>query len=298
MYDWTEKKTVIGGIGEVLWDVMGHAETLGGAPINFAYHAAQLGAEAYAISAIGNDERGERAVSALAECGVATEHLARIDDVPTGYVEASIDSNGVATYVFPDNVAWDQIRIEPATLALAAQFDAICFGSLAQRSDESRSAILGFLKLLDSSVLKIFDLNIRQSFYASNIIRDSLARADILKLNDDEIDLLNELEGLEGSHEQQLHQLVDHYRLSLAVLTRGGGGSLLVSSQAVSDHPGFQAEVVDTIGAGDSFTAVVAVGMLKGYPLESINEHANRVAAYVCSHRGAMVPLPGELKEF
>ena len=117
-------------------------------------------------------------------------------------------------------------------------------------------------------------------------------------LNDDEIDLLGRLEDLKGSPEQRLTILVERYGLALGVLTRGDGGSLLISQTAVSNHPGYRAEVVDTIGAGDSFTAVVAVGMLKGYPLESINEHANRVAAYVCSHRGAMVPLPGELKEF
>lgn len=134
--------------------------------------------------------------------------------------------------------------------------------------------------------------------YSEEIIRDSLTQADILKLNDDEIDLLSRLEDLEGSTEQCLTILVERYQLSLGVLTRGDRGSLLVSPTAVSDHRGFQTEVVDTIGAGDSFTAVIAVGMLKSYGLDTINEHANRVASHVCSCKGAMVVLPEELRKF
>jgi fructokinase len=291
-------KPLLAGLGELLWDVVGDNETLGGAPINFVYHAAQLGADALAISTIGDDLRGRRAISSLAEHGVVTDHLTVVEGVPTGYVQASVDANGVADYLFPDEVAWDRLTVKPATEALAPRLEAICFGSLAQRSQHSRTTIHRFLASLPHAVLKIFDLNIRQSFYSEKIIRDSLAQADILKLNDDEIDLLGRLEDLEGSTEQCLATLVERYQLSLGVVTRGGSGSLLVSSKAVSDHPGFQTEVVDTIGAGDSFTAVIAMGMLKGYPLDKINEHANRVASHVCSCRGAMVVLPEELRKF
>jgi fructokinase len=289
---------LVAGLGEVLWDVVGDNETLGGAPINFVYHAAQLGAAALAISSIGNDGRGRKAVAILEEQGVVTDHITVVDGVPTGYVQARVDADGVADYHFPEDVAWDRLTIDAAAEALAQRLRAICFGSLAQRSDFSRAAIHRFLSSLPRGVLKIFDLNIRQSFYSEEIIRASLGQADILKLNDEEIDILGGLEGLGGSTEQRLAGLVDRYHLSLGVLTRGGRGSLLVSPAAVSDHRGFPAEVVDTIGAGDSFTAVIAVGMLKGYSLERINEHANRVASHVCSRRGAMVALPEELRRF
>ncbi len=298
MSELIDVKPVVAGIGEVLWDVLGDTETLGGAPVNFAYHAGQLGAAALAISSIGDDLRGQRALSTLREYRVATDHITVIEGVPTGYVQARVDSDGVATYVFPDGVAWDRIRIDSRTMAIVPRLDAVCFGSLAQRSVHSRSTIQRFLKSLRYGVLKVFDLNIRQGYYSREIIRDSLELADILKLNDEEIVLLARLENLKGSVDQQLRLLVERYRLSLAVLTRGADGSLLVSSAAISDHPGYQAEVVDTIGAGDSFTAVTAVGMLKGYSLESINEQANRVAAHVCSYRGAMVPLPENLRKF
>ncbi len=291
-------KPMVAGIGEVLWDVLGDTETLGGAPVNFAYHVGQLGTTALAISSIGDDVRGQRAISTLMEYRVATDHITVIDGAPTGYVQASVDSGGVATYVFPDEVAWDRIRIDSTTMELVSRLDAVCFGSLAQRSAHSRLTIQRFLKSLHPGVLKVFDLNIRQGYYSTEIIRDSLEQADILKLNDEEIVLLARLEDLKGSVDEQLRLLVERYRLSLAALTRGAHGSLLVSSAAISDHPGYQTEVVDTIGAGDSFTAVTAVGMLKGYSLESINEHANRVAAHVCSYRGAMVPLPENLRKF
>lgn len=289
---------VIAGIGEVLWDVVGNAETLGGAPVNFAYHARQLGCEACAISSIGYDQRGDRALQILAENGVDVSHITRVEEAPTGYVQARVDSAGVADYEFPDSVAWDRIRIDPLTEELAARIDAVCFGSLAQRSELSRTTIAGYLQQLPSQVLKIYDLNLRQSFYSAEIIRSSLRSANILKLNDDEIDLVAGLEGLEGGLDKQMRQLAGRYDLSLVILTRGPQGSLLVSLDEVSEHPGCQVEIVDTIGAGDSFTAVIAVGMLKGYSLDKINEHANLVAAYVCGRHGAMVPLPERLREF
>jgi len=291
-------RPVIAGIGEILWDVIGDSEKLGGAPINFAYHAGQLGARAHAVSTIGTDRRGAAALQTLKNAGMTTDHITEIKGVPTGYVTADVAKDGVATYDFPDNVAWDQIRIEAATMDLAVKLEAICFGSLAQRSQVSRKAIHHYLASVKPGTLKIFDLNIRQNFYSKMIIRDSLKLTDILKLNDDEIKILADLEDLHGDTGQQLRQLIDNYDLRLAVLTRGGNGSLLVSTQSVSDHPGFKTDMVDTIGAGDSFTAVTALGVLKGYSLQAINEHANRVAAFVCSQKGAIVPLPEEFQQW
>lgn len=293
-----KRRPIIAGIGEILWDVIGDSEKLGGAPINFAFHSAQLGAEAYAISSIGADNRGEEALRILRNSGMTTAHITRIEGAPTGYVTAQIDDRGVATYDFPDNVAWDRIRIEAATLALAVRLDAVCFGSLAQRSPTSKKAIQDYLAAVRPDALKIFDLNIRQNFYSRELIRSSLEQADVLKLNDDEIEIVAEMEGLHGQAEEKLQQLIILYGLKLAALTRGGKGSLLVSRESVSDHPGVKTEILDTIGAGDSFTAVTALGMLRGYPLAMINDQANRVAAFVCSRKGAMVTLPEELSRF
>lgn len=293
------KKTrqyTVAGIGEVLWDIVGEHETLGGAPVNFAYHAGQLGAESWPVSAVGVDERGKRALSVLQRHRVATDHIVSVEGVPTGYVMAELDGDGIASYTFPDDVAWDHLRLEPKTADLAARLDAVCFGSLAQRSTRSREAIHRFLDAMRPGALKIFDLNIRQQFYTRNIIRDSLVKADILKLNDDELALMAELEDLGNDQEKQMRRLLERFDLSLVVLTRGGNGSMLMSADEVSEHRGFAAEVVDTIGAGDSFTAATAMGLLRGCSLEKINEQAGLTAAYVCSHSGAMVALPDHVK--
>lgn len=288
-------KPIIAGIGEVLWDVLEQSEELGGAPINFAYHAGALGAEAYAISCVGDDQRGRAALEELRKREVSTEHITELPGATTGYVLARVDEQGVASYEFPDDVAWDRLQIAATTRSLANSLNAICFGSLAQRSEVSQKAIQGFLEGLRGDSLKVFDLNIRQDFYTEEVIRASLQLADVLKLNDDEIVLLAEMFDLNGDQENQMRLLVERFSLRLGVLTRGGKGSLLVSPDEVSSHGGYKAKVVDTIGAGDSFTAVTVLGLLKGYGLDHINEHANRVAAYVCSCQGAMPPLPDDL---
>lgn len=285
----------IGGIGEILWDVIGTTEKLGGAPVNFAFHAGQLGADAYPISSVGNDRRGVAAIAELRNNGVTTDNISVIDGAVTGYVLARVDADGVASYTFPDDVAWDRIFLSDTTAGLAGRLDAVCFGSLAQRSERSRQVIREFLDHLKPDALKIFDLNIRQDFYSQSLIRESLKRADVLKLNDDEITLVAEIEQLHGDIDFQMQRLVERYDLTLGVLTRGGNGSLLVGKDSISDHPGYSCTVADTIGAGDSFTAATAVGLLKGHSLDRINDHANRVASYVCGRSGAMVSLPEEL---
>lgn len=288
----TTKKPVIAGIGELLWDVFNTSEKLGGAPVNFAYHAGALGAESYPISTIGDDDRGKAALVELQNHGVSTDHITVLRGALTGYVRAQVDSQGVASYTFPDNVAWDRIYLKEKTMLLAEKLDAICFGTLVQRSESSREVVENYLKILGKKTLKVCDLNLRQQFYSKEIIHSSLEYADVLKLNDEEIIRVAELEHLTGDEEAQLRLLVERYGLQLAVLTRGAHGSLLVSPSAVSNHPGYDADIVDTVGAGDSFTATTILGLLQGYSLDTINDHANRVAAFVCSQQGAMPYLP------
>lgn len=288
----------IAGIGELLWDILGDTETLGGAPINFTHHASSLGADGFAISTIGDDIRGATALIELQKRNMSCDHITTAQNGMTGYVQARIDQLGVAAYEFPDNVAWDNIILQESTKSLAKTLDAVCFGSLAQRSIQSRNVIQNYLKSTGEKTLKVFDLNIRQQFYTEEIIYTSLKIADVLKLNDDEILLMATMHGLQGDDNSTLEYLVNTYQLQLAALTRGAKGSLLITPTQQSDRQGFASEIVDTIGAGDSFTAATVIGFLNGTPLENINEHANRVAAFVCSQKGAMPELPGSLLNF
>jgi len=283
------------GLGEILWDVLPDGRKLGGAPANFAYHVNGLGGVGVPVSRVGDDALGREALAELSEHGVSTRTISIDKDHPTGTVDALVDEQGVASYVFPDDVAWDFLSIGDAALDLAVTADAVCFGSLAQRSRISRKAIHAFLKAAPDA-LKIYDINLRQNFYSPEIIRASLSLADVLKINDDELALVTDMFSLPSGEREALAALMTAHDLKLAVLTRGGRGSLILSPDQASDLPGQPTTVVDTIGAGDSFAAAMTLAYLHGKPLGEINRYATEVAAYVCGQSGAMPKLPKWLK--
>lgn len=283
------------GLGEILWDVLPDKRMLGGAPANFAYHVNALGGVGIPVSSIGDDELGQEALRTLEENNVSTAYISVDPEHPTGTVNATIDAHGVATYSFPDDVAWDFLTFDNATTELVSKADAICFGTLAQRARTSRTAITGLLKSAPNA-LKIYDINLRQDFFTPDRIKASLALADVLKINDDELVMIMNMFGLPRDEREALDLLRCRYDLKLGVLTRGGEGSLIVSEDGFSDIPGVSAQVVDTIGAGDSFTAAMTLAYLHGRSLDEINLYATKVAAYVCGQAGAMPDMPGELR--
>ncbi len=291
----TMKPFTLAGIGELLWDILDDSEELGGAPVNFAYHANGLGANGIAISTVGDDRRGTAALLELQKRSMSTAHIAVLKGGVTGYVRATVDDQGVAAYEFPDDVAWDNLTLQDTTMSLAKEVDAVCFGSLGQRSPVAQQAIVAFLQATPADTLKIFDINLRQDFYRPEIIRQSLGFANVLKLNDEELAILGDMDGIQGDESERLQRLVHNYNLQLAILTRGGRGSLLLSPTESSDHSGYAVDVIDTIGAGDAFTAAATLGLLQGSTLSAINDQANRVAAVVCSQKGAM-PVRGQAK--
>ena len=283
------------GLGEILWDVLPDTRLLGGAPANFAYHVNALGGAGIPVSRVGDDALGAEALSILATNGLNIDAVS-VDPVhPTGTVDARIDADGVATYTFPDNVAWDFITLDKNARSLAAGADAICFGTLAQRSEASRSAIHDFLRAAPGA-LKICDINLRQKFYSRAIITCSLELADVLKINDDELAILTVMFSLPHDEKEALQALMDHHWLKLCVLTRGDRGSLVLSRDTVSDLPGQSVDVVDTIGAGDAFTAALALAYLNGWDLDALHRRAAEVAAYVCTRPGAMPRMPDGLR--
>jgi len=294
------KKYAIAAIGELLWDVLPTAEVLGGAPVNFAYHVTALGGEGIPISTVGDDLRGARALGELRRRGVETAGISVAEGRSTGYVDISLDTLGVATYSFPAEVAWDHLEVNEFARDLKDRLDAVCFGTLAQRSADSRRAIRDFLDGLRPGTVRICDLNLRQNFYSREMVESSLNRADILKLNNEELPVLAKLLGLGGEKKRLwLKLLLERFGLSMAILTRGRGGSLLLTPAGSSDHPGIATPITDTadtIGAGDAFTAAVTIGYLEKMNLGRINGLANKLAAYVCTQQGAMPDIPETLK--
>lgn len=278
------------GLGEILWDVLPDGKKLGGAPANFAYHVNGLGGTGIPVSRIGNDDLGLETLAELQAHGVSTDHISIDQAHPTGTVDASIDANGVATYSFPEAVAWDFLTFDTETMALAAKADAICFGTLAQRSEVSRSAMYAFLEAAPDA-LKIYDINLRQDYHTPERIRNSLKLADVLKINDEELECISSKFSLPTDERAAMELLAEKFNLTLAVLTRGDKGSLILSQDGISDLAGRPTTVVDTIGAGDSFTAAMVLAYTNGFSLPAINEYATTVAAYVCGQAGAMPPM-------
>ncbi|MFH1009355.1 MAG: carbohydrate kinase [Candidatus Latescibacterota bacterium] len=282
------------GLGEILWDQLPSGKKLGGAPANFAYHAHALGGIGAVVSCIGDDPLGRELLAKLDALDLKRDHVIVDKLYPTGTVSVQVDPSGHPSYTIHEPVAWDFIRESLQLLELAARADAVCFGSLAQRSEVSRRTIQSILRATRSSCLRIFDVNLRQSFYSREVISTSLELAHILKINDEELPVVADMLSLSGDESPILEALAIRYNLGIIALTRGDRGSLLYSTGRISEHKGHPAQVADTVGAGDSFTAALALGVLRGDDLDQINDHANRLASFVCSQVGATPALPGE----
>lgn len=274
------------GLGEILWDMLPAGKQLGGAPANFAYHVCRLGGEGWAVSAIGKDANGQEIKDTLGSKKLNT--LLSEVDFPTGTVEVTLNEKGVPTYNIIEGVAWDNIPFTPEMEKLAESCAAVCFGSLAQRNSISRKSILKFIQSAPVDALKIFDINLRQHYYTKEIIQDSLAMADILKINDEELDIVSELIGFAGSSTEKCRALISGFNLSLVILTKGAEGSDIVTMSEVLSHGAGDVEVVDTVGAGDSFTAAFTLSYLNGESLAAAHKLASETAAYVCTKHGAM----------
>lgn len=282
------------GFGEALWDVFPEGRKIGGAPANFAYHVAQWGLDSCAVSAIGNDELGDDIVRKFDENGL-NYRLERVD-FPTGTVQVTLDENKVPSYNIMEGVAWDNIPMTPELEALARDCRAVCFGSLAQRSAVSRATINAFIDMMPEDSLKIFDINLRQHYYTEEIICDSMKKADILKINDEEILVVAQLLDVTEKSEREICKvLLDKFDLRMVILTCGDRGSYVLTRDESSwvDTP--KVSVVSTVGAGDSFTGTFIASILLGKTLRQAHEAAVKVSAYVCTCQGAMPAIPKDI---
>jgi fructokinase len=285
------------GLGELLWDLFPDGPRFGGAPVNFACHAAALGAHVHVVTSVGNDALGREALQALASHGVKTDGVAISNEAPTGTVQVAVDASGKATFTFAPDVAWDHLHWSEGLARVATACDAVCFGTLAQRSAQSRETIQRFVGATRAVALRVFDVNLRPPFYTEEGIRESLTLANVLKLNDDELPILAAICGASGSDTEVLAQLAQQFDLQLVALTRGPKGAILVRAGEISEAPGVPVAVKDTVGAGDAFTAALVLGLLRNDPLDQINRRACAIAACVCSRAGATPPLPDKLTD-
>jgi fructokinase len=283
------------GCGEVLWDLLPGGKQLGGAPINAAVHAMALGADAHPVSRVGKDALGDEILERLRALGMPTEHIAVDAEAPTGTVSVEL-AEGQPKFVIHENVAWDRMIATDAALALARKADVICFGTLAQRGEVTRRCIRALATAAPRSALRIFDVNLRGEFYSRDTLEKSLRLANVVKVNDEELAVLADAFKWGGTEEAQLLALTLGYDLRVAALTRGARGSALCFGDGILwEHPGIQSVAVDAVGAGDAFTAALAMGLLLEWDGDKINQHANEIAAYVVTQNGATPKLPEHL---
>lgn len=277
-------KPIVVGIGELLWDVLPTGKKAGGAPINFVYHATQLGAEGYAISAVGKDELGEEIVQELDNNHIA--HCIESVDYQTGTVEVTLEK-GIPTYNIIENVAWDHIPVSSKAIEIVKEAKAICFGTLAQRNMDSRKALTELLSYAPEDALRFFDINIRQNYYSKELILDLLGKANILKINDEELEMLRPMMGLGGDYEVCCKALLEKYGLKYVILTAGSKFSAIYSTDENSVIGTPKVAVADTVGAGDSFSGAFVYSILAGKSLKEAHRKAVNTAAFVCSKEGA-----------
>lgn len=287
-------KNIIVGMGEALWDCLPEGRKFGGAPANFAYHVGQFGWHSVVVSAVGNDPLGDEIMDIVR--GVKLDNrIARVLQ-PTGTVQVTLSGDGIPSYEICENVAWDNIPWSEDLEALAKDCCAVCFGSLAQRSVCSRNTIMRFLDAMPMDSERIYDINLRQHFYSLEVIEESLRRATILKLNEEEIVVVAELLGLQGKEEEMCRQILSRYpRLKMIILTYGAVGSYVFSREETSYQATPKVKVADTVGAGDSFTATFVAQYLKGKSIADAHRIAVQASAYVCTQNGAMPVFPEEI---
>ncbi len=283
-------------VGEVVWDVFPTGKRLGGAPVNFAYFAQALGAFGLPVTAIGTDELGDETLEALKLTGLDLSLLQR-NGLPTSRVLVTTDAAGVPQYEIVEDVAWDAITCDERILTAFHDADVVCWGSLAQRSATSRESILRLLDAAPAGCLKVFDINLRQSFYSREVVEASLLRADILKLNEDELPVVASLFGISGDVPAVISSLLERFALREIIFTEGAvQSSVYDASGLVSLISTPKVEVIDTVGAGDSFTATYIMGRLSGLGVAAAHSKAVAVSAWTCTQSGAINPLPENLK--
>ena len=272
-------------VGEVLWDALPEGLFLGGAPFNVACHLRAAGVPAAMVSRVGADRLGEEVIRRAERYGVGVDLIQVDPSLPTGFVRVAVDDAGNPAYEILAPAAWDAITTTDTLLRRAAEARAIVFGSLAQRSAISRATIE---QLWESPATMVLDVNLRPPYDDREIVRRSLRRADVVKLSVPELERVAHWFSLRGDARAMMSALAEQFHCTVVCLTRGSAGAALWHDGTWTEHPGFEVEVRDTVGAGDAFLAVLLAGLLAGGSDASLLQNANLIGAYVATQHGAV----------
>lgn len=278
-------KPVVVGIGELLWDMLPEGKRAGGAPINFVYNATQLGADGYAVSAVGKDALGDEIIHELEKSHI--HYVLQRNDYPTSVVEVALN-NGIPTYTIVEGVAWDYLEATPQEIEVVKKANAVCFGTLALRSAKTKKAVLTLLKNVPDTAYKLFDVNLRSDYFSKELIDELLQEANVFKINDEEMVKVQKLFDLNLSVEDVCRWFIQKYNLRYLIFTAGEKYSIVYAADGENSYletP--KVEVADTVGAGDSFSAGFIMGLLNGKTMREAHKQAVATAAFVCTKSGA-----------
>ncbi len=286
-------KPIVVSLGELLWDMLPTGKRAGGAPVNFAYHATNNGCEAYAVSAVGEDELGDELAIAAEKAGIHA--VLQRNAWPTGTVEVAL-KNGIPEYTIVKGVAWDHILYTRQLIDVVSKADAVCFGTLALRSPESHDTIIELLKHTKPGAMKFFDINLRANFYSNELIEELLGYANIFKINDEELIMMRDMFSIPACNDEEACKwFIDRFNLEYIILTGGATFSTITAKDGeISTLRTPHVEVADTVGAGDSFSGSFTGKLLTGAPLKEAHRAAVNTAAYVCTKEGGWPTYPAE----
>lgn len=281
----TGRRPVIATYGEVLWDCLPEGLFLGGAPFNVAYHAACLGADALPVTAVGRDFLGRQILKRAGDAGLDPRLIKEHESLPTGVALAELDEDGNAAYTIEFPAAWDEIRLDGAERRIIGAADALIYGTLATRSRTNQEELNS---LLDSFPgLKICDINLRAPYDSIERAVHFAGRADVVKMNGDELSRLIGRKPDELEREEAIRECIDLLGVGTLLVTLGGDGAAAFGGNRIIRKRSPPVEVVDTVGAGDAFTAAFAWEWLRGGSLEDSVQAALDLGSFVAGRRGA-----------
>ncbi|MDX2279432.1 MAG: carbohydrate kinase [Saprospiraceae bacterium] len=278
--------------GETLWDLLPSGKIAGGAPMNVAFQLNQLHVATGMISRIGQDDLGDALLAFLKDKNVPTQWVQSDFIYPTGTVKVEFNAQRQPQYEIVENVAWDFITLEPDAFEAVGAAKVLVFGSLAARSAGAKQTLM---HLIDHAETCVFDVNLRKPFFSPSLLEELLAKAQIVKMNDEELDIIAAWQGIEGDQPTKMQALCNTFQFNLCIVTRGENGALCLSPKGFDTHPGYKVTVQDTIGSGDAFLAGFLARYLQGADPVDCLAFACKMGAYVATKRGGTPELNQEI---
>ncbi len=257
--------------GEVLWDLLPSGKIAGGAPMNVAYHARVFGLPSRMVSRVGTDDLGRELLAFLSDKGIPTNLVQRDQTLPTGTVKVRLDEKGTPSYEIVQPAAWDHIHPDEAAKQAVTDAGTLVFGSLACRTECTKSTLF---ELLERATVRVFDVNLRQPFFSVELLETLLAKATLVKMNDEELETLSAWFGASGQAAEKMSCLKKQFQLDALIVTKGANGAEFLNEINHYTHPGFKVKVQDTIGSGDAFLGAFLSKMLRGASAEESLETA------------------------